>query len=149
MTDRPRLLNALLRLAVLRQAPQDDATLQIYLEEMEKEQVDVALVEQACEQLGLQPRVEFTAAFPALGTILIEMGQIDGDRRRAALRLTPPPPIPTEQEMLTFMQVWKESAKDDIRRELERLRATRETKAAANAADAIAHGETLSRDWWS
>ena len=53
MTDRPRLLNALLRLAVVRQAPQDDATLQIYLEEMEKEQVDIALVEQACEQLGL------------------------------------------------------------------------------------------------
>jgi len=142
--DDVRKMHALIKLAALRMTSVPEATQVLLVRELERE--TAADVEEACQRLGRRPKAEFASAFPDLGTILIEIGEIDGDRRREALRRQPPPPIPTEEEMETFIQQWRVSSRDDIQCEIQRLRDTRETVAAANAADAIASGARLERD---
>lgn len=65
-----RKLNALLRLGILRQAPQELETLKAYIEELEPMPSDV--VEICCQKIARRPKGEYEPAFPAIGTILQE-----------------------------------------------------------------------------
>jgi hypothetical protein len=63
-----RIVRAVIRLGVVRQAPLDEAGQQVYVEGLAD--IDPYVVEAACLKLGAAVRGEFETTFPSLGLIL-------------------------------------------------------------------------------
>jgi hypothetical protein len=87
----PRILRALVGMAIAKRAELDDLTQQVYvagLEDMAPEWVI-----RACERLGRQPRAPFEPALPTLGTLRQVAAEIGREDRAAAdkAKLLPSP----------------------------------------------------------
>lgn len=96
-----RKVNALTRLGIARQAPQDATSLTVYVELLDGFGADI--VEIICTKIGRRARGEFEPAFPTAGTIaadccdLIRQQAIQTDTSRL---LSPPKDRPVDPEKL-------------------------------------------------
>lgn len=76
----PRVVVALARMAILRQAPElTETDFTLFAAELESEGVPVEHIEEACRRIGREPREDGQTAFPSLGTLLAECKQVRVD----------------------------------------------------------------------
>lgn len=94
--------DALIRLAVARGGTLDDTSGDVYVDELRK--FDIAFVKRACERLRVQPRREFEAVLPALGTIIETINAIAREEaeKESARKLLPMPKVADENEPRFF-----------------------------------------------
>lgn len=93
----PRVLKALVSLAIARQADFEDDAQRVYLHVLGD--CDAALVARACEQLAREPRGEFESAMPAAAVIRERVRLIAiADTEAAAVKRLAPMPAREDDE---------------------------------------------------
>jgi len=121
MSENSRKLNALVRLGIARQAPPDEATQQVYLEELQHWPSDI--VEIACQKIARLGRAEFEPAYPTVGRIISDCRDVvrqQGIITDTSRLLTRPDIEPlTRDEARTWIGRFKASVQQRRKRETE------------------------------
>lgn len=108
-----RKVQALIKLGIARQSPQDDASQIVYVEGLESVPSDI--VERACSQLAREPKNDYEPAFPSLGALIQRCREVrDHDDMASApkqLREARPEPLSKEEA-----KAWVEKLKAEVQR---------------------------------